>query len=37
LVGNVFLSEMIDAAIKSGRELEIYNNILDNPETVPLT
>src|SRR5919206_1542704 len=37
LVGNVFLPEKIDAAIKLGRELEIYNKILDNPETIPLT
>ncbi|MGA9171400.1 MAG: hypothetical protein WBZ20_14775 [Nitrososphaeraceae archaeon] len=37
LVGNVFLPEKIDAAIALGRELEIYNKILDNPETVPLT
>jgi hypothetical protein len=37
LVGNVFLPEKIDAAIALGRELEIYNKILDNPKTVPLT
>jgi hypothetical protein len=37
LVGNVFLPEKVDAAIALGRELEIYNKILDNPETVPLT
>jgi hypothetical protein len=37
LVGNVFLPEKIDAAIALGREFEIYNEILHNPETVPLT
>ncbi len=29
--------EKMDAAIALGREIEIYNKILDNPETVPLT
>jgi hypothetical protein len=37
LVGNVFLPEKIDAAFALGRELEIYNRIFNNPETVPLT
>jgi len=37
LVGNVFLPEKIDAAIRLGREHDIYRRVLNNPETVPLT
>ena len=37
LVGNVFLPEKIDVAIRLGREHDIYRAILSNPKVVPLT
>jgi hypothetical protein len=37
LVGNVFLPEKIDAAIRLGRDLDIYKRMTDDPAMVPLT
>ena len=37
LVGNVFLPEKIDSAIRLGRELDIYRRMTDDPTMVPLT
>jgi hypothetical protein len=37
LVGNVFLPEKIDAAIRLGKEHDIYKMMLSNPVAAPLT